>query len=141
MSALVFHTPFILALPELFSLHTILERKATDTFSAARERFPGVKVVNNLAAILADDQVELIFVSTINDTHYQYTKVNSSNCATDPSLILCRRTASTLGNTSSARSPSLPPPPKRTSSQRWRNPKTLFSQFVRSRSFDPRTVS
>lgn len=59
MSALVFHTPFILALPDLFSLHTIMERKATATFSAARQRFPGVNVVNSLAAVLADPEIEV----------------------------------------------------------------------------------
>ena len=60
MSALVFHTPFILALPKLFTLDTIMERKATETFSLARDRFPGVKVVNTLASILADDEIEVI---------------------------------------------------------------------------------
>ncbi|KAM0786540.1 hypothetical protein ACM66B_001997 [Microbotryomycetes sp. NB124-2] len=74
MSATVFHLPFIQALPEHFKLVSIFERSATATQSRARELFPGVKVVNQINEVLNDSSVELVFVSTVNDTHYEYSK-------------------------------------------------------------------
>ncbi|ORY70655.1 NAD binding Rossmann fold oxidoreductase [Leucosporidium creatinivorum] len=74
MSATVFHIPFIKALPEHFNLTTIFERSATETKSAARDAFPEVKVVNTLDAVLSDPSIQLVFVSTINDTHFDYSK-------------------------------------------------------------------
>jgi predicted dehydrogenase len=77
MSATVFHIPFVLANPDLFELVSIFERKATPEKSAARDAHPKVKVVNTLDQVLQDDSIDLVFVSTINDTHYEYTKVRS----------------------------------------------------------------
>ncbi|KAL8278605.1 hypothetical protein RQP46_008897 [Phenoliferia psychrophenolica] len=71
MSATVFHIPFIQALPE-FELVSIFERKATPEKSAARDAFPKVKVVNTLQQVLDDAEVELVVISTINDTHAEY---------------------------------------------------------------------
>lgn len=74
MSCRVFHAPFILALDQ-FNLHSIFERRSTPTHSEARELYgPKVNVVNTFEAILNNPEIELVFVSTINDTHYQYTK-------------------------------------------------------------------
>lgn len=72
----VFHIPFVLALPQ-FELVSIYERRATADYSEARKAFPQVKVVNTLAGVLEDASIELVFVSTINDTHLEYTKVRS----------------------------------------------------------------
>ncbi|SGY14877.1 BQ5605_C013g07144 [Microbotryum silenes-dioicae] len=74
MSAQVFHIPFIQSLSQHFHLTTILERSATADSSKARDAFPEVKVVAHLQHVLDDDELELVFVSTINDTHYEYTK-------------------------------------------------------------------
>ncbi|KAM0750822.1 NAD binding Rossmann fold oxidoreductase [Meredithblackwellia eburnea MCA 4105] len=73
MSATVFHIPFIQHCPE-FQLVSIFERKATAEKSAARDAYPQIKVVNTLQQILDDKEVELVFVSTINDTHLEYSK-------------------------------------------------------------------
>ncbi|SCV70334.1 BQ2448_1728 [Microbotryum intermedium] len=74
MSAQVFHIPFIQSLSQHFRLTTILERSATAESSKARDAFPDVKVVNTLQHVLDDPDLELVFVSTINDTHYEYSK-------------------------------------------------------------------
>jgi len=76
MSATVFHIPFILSLPHLFKLHTILERAATPEKSAARDRYgsTGFNVVNTLEEVLSDKDVELIVISTPNATHFEYAK-------------------------------------------------------------------
>lgn len=71
----VFHIPFVLSLPEKFTLHSILERKATAEHSDAREFFPGVKVVTTLEEVLSDEEVDAVFVTTINATHFDFAKV------------------------------------------------------------------
>ena len=78
MSARVFHIPFILSLPSLFTLHTIWERSATSEHSVARDlyRSTGVKVVSTFEEILADPEVDLVVVSTPNSTHYPYAKAS-----------------------------------------------------------------
>ncbi|KAL7411658.1 NAD binding Rossmann fold oxidoreductase [Mrakia frigida] len=74
MSALVFHIPFILSLPKLYTLHSILERKATPEKSDARDFFPGVKVVTNLKDVLEDAEVDLVVVSGPNGVHFEHAK-------------------------------------------------------------------
>ncbi|CED85287.1 Predicted oxidoreductase [Phaffia rhodozyma] len=75
MSATVFHIPFIQALPEQFKLHSIVERKATSEKSDARDFYgPDIKVVTSLQEVLEDDVVDAVFVTTINDTHYEFSK-------------------------------------------------------------------
>ncbi|KAF8317861.1 putative NAD binding Rossmann fold oxidoreductase [Clavulina sp. PMI_390] len=78
MSATVFHIPFILALPQYFKLHTILERSATSEKSAARDRYghTGVKVVTTLDEVLANPEVQVIVISTPNYTHYDFAKAS-----------------------------------------------------------------
>ncbi|KAL7416462.1 NAD binding Rossmann fold oxidoreductase [Mrakia frigida] len=74
MSATVFHIPFILSLPDHFTLHSILERKATPQSSDARKFFPGVKVVTTLEEVLQDEEVDAVFVTSINATHFDFSK-------------------------------------------------------------------
>lgn len=71
----VFHIPFILSLPEHFALHSILERKATADKSDARDFFPGTKVVTQLDEVLNDNEVDAVFITTTNSTHYEFAKV------------------------------------------------------------------
>lgn len=73
MSATVFHIPFILSLPS-FHLHTIIERSATPTSSKARDAFPSVRVVTTLDEALEDGSIDAVWVSTINDTHFDFVK-------------------------------------------------------------------
>ena len=72
----VFHIPFILALPKLYTLHSILERKATPETSDARDFFPGVKVVTTLNEVLDDEEVDLVVLSGPNGTHFEHAKVS-----------------------------------------------------------------
>ena len=79
MSARVFHIPLILSLPSFFSLHAIWERSATKERSVARDLYgsTGVKVVSVFEDVLADPDVDLVVVSTPNDTHYPYAKASN----------------------------------------------------------------
>ena len=62
------------ALPLHFKLHTILERKATPTHSAARDAFASANIVTSIDDVINNPEIDLVVVSTINDTHYGYTK-------------------------------------------------------------------
>ncbi|KZO99240.1 putative NAD binding Rossmann fold oxidoreductase [Calocera viscosa TUFC12733] len=75
LSATVFHIPFILAHPQYFALHSILERSATPDHSVARQRYgPNVKVVTTYDEVLTDKDVDVVVLSTPNSTHYPYAK-------------------------------------------------------------------
>ncbi|KAL5488233.1 hypothetical protein ACEPAI_6341 [Sanghuangporus weigelae] len=75
LSALTFHIPFILALPNLFSLHAVLELNPKTEGGAVKERF-GVttKIHRTFEDVLADKEVELVTVNTPNATHYEFAK-------------------------------------------------------------------
>ena len=77
VSGLVFHVPFILALPELFNLHSVLERNPLTPGGKVYERF-AVQVITyrSLDQVLADPTIELIVIGTPNDTHYQFAKAS-----------------------------------------------------------------
>ena len=66
MSATTFHIPFIQAMPQLFRLYMIWERKATAEHSVARNLYGKTagKVVNDYQAVLDDAAVQLVVVST-----------------------------------------------------------------------------
>lgn len=70
----MFHIPFVTSLPLQYKLHTILERKATPTQSAARDAFASANVVTTIDEVVDNAEIDLVIVSTINDTHYEYTK-------------------------------------------------------------------
>ncbi|KAF4607063.1 hypothetical protein EYR38_001120 [Pleurotus pulmonarius] len=72
---LTFHIPFILALPDLFSLHSVLERNPRTPGGKVYERF-GVttKIHQSLEEVLVDPEIELVIVATPSHTHYEFTK-------------------------------------------------------------------
>lgn len=75
LSGLTFHVPFILALPELFTLHAVLERAPKSEGGKVKERFGvDVKIYRDIDDILRDSEIELIIVGTPNETHYEYVK-------------------------------------------------------------------
>jgi len=75
LSATVFHIPFIRRFPELFTLHSILERKATPEKSLARDRYgPNTKVVTTYEEVLNDPECDLVVIGTPNSTHYPFAK-------------------------------------------------------------------
>jgi predicted dehydrogenase len=76
LSTTVFHQPFIAARPDLFTVHAVLERRATPEHSRARDLFgPSVHVYNSLEELLADKDIDLVVVSTPNDTHFGFAEV------------------------------------------------------------------
>jgi len=75
LAGLTFHVPFILALPELFSLNAILERNPKTDGGKLQERF-GVTatIYTTLDDVLNDKDIELIVIATPNETHYEFAK-------------------------------------------------------------------
>ncbi|EPQ59348.1 NAD P-binding protein [Gloeophyllum trabeum ATCC 11539] len=71
LGGLVFHIPFILAQPHLFSLHAVLERsgegKAHARYGA---HMSGAKIYTSMEQVVADPEIELVVVTTPNGTHY-----------------------------------------------------------------------
>ena len=67
MSAKFMHLPFIITNPE-FQLQCILQRHGNE----AKEKYPSVQIVRTLDEMLYDDKLELIVITTPNDTHFEY---------------------------------------------------------------------
>ena len=75
LAGLTFHVPFILALPELFSLNAILERNPKTEGGKLHERFGvAVTIHTTLDDVLNDKELELIVIATPNETHYEFAK-------------------------------------------------------------------
>ena len=75
VSGLTFHIPFILALPHLFRLHSVLERNLAPPAGKVHARFGvQVKVHRSLDDVLADPEIELVIVATPSYTHYDIAK-------------------------------------------------------------------
>lgn len=72
MSLTVFHHPLLVALPELYNVHTVMERSGKQTCRNIVGE--GVKIVSTLEEVLADQEVDLVVVSTPNPTHWEYVK-------------------------------------------------------------------
>ena len=75
LAGLTFHVPFILALPELFSLNAALERNPKTEGGKLKERFGvTVTIYTTLDDVLHDKELELIVIATPNETHYEFAK-------------------------------------------------------------------
>ena len=75
LSGLTFHIPFLLALPDLFSLHSVLERNPKNPGGRVKERFGvDVKIHRSFEGVINDNEIELIIVGTPNETHYNFVK-------------------------------------------------------------------
>ncbi|KAG6832940.1 hypothetical protein H0H92_004824 [Tricholoma furcatifolium] len=75
LAGLTFHVPFVLALPEVFTLHSVLERNPQSPGGKVHDRFGvSVKIHRTLEQVLADPEVELVIVGTPNWTHYEFAK-------------------------------------------------------------------
>ncbi|KDQ64707.1 hypothetical protein JAAARDRAFT_28352 [Jaapia argillacea MUCL 33604] len=79
LGGLVFHVPFVLSLPQYFTLYAVMERNpATPTRGKAHERFgakmDGVKIIRTYEEVLSDKEVELVVISTPSETHYALAK-------------------------------------------------------------------
>ncbi|THH09930.1 hypothetical protein EW146_g8533 [Bondarzewia mesenterica] len=75
LAGLAFHVPFVLALPDLFTLYAVLERNPTSEGGKVKKRF-GIspKIYRTIDDVLADPEIELIIIGTPNETHYPYAK-------------------------------------------------------------------
>lgn len=67
MSGLVFHAPH-LAAHSGFSIRKILKRKSGEPIA----RYPETEIVQSMDAILNDPAIELVFVNTPNETHFDF---------------------------------------------------------------------
>jgi scyllo-inositol 2-dehydrogenase (NADP+) len=67
VSAQYMHLPFIITNPE-YQLHSILQRHGNE----AKEKYPSVQIFRRLNELLADESLELVVITTPNDTHFEY---------------------------------------------------------------------
>ncbi|HEY0321762.1 MAG TPA: oxidoreductase [Pyrinomonadaceae bacterium] len=65
MAARVFHAPVIQSVPGL-RLKKIVERRTDE----ARKRYPSVEVVRDVSALLQDEEIALVVISTPNSSHF-----------------------------------------------------------------------
>ncbi|KAG6880307.1 hypothetical protein C0992_000084 [Termitomyces sp. T32_za158] len=75
LAGLTFHVPFVLALPHIFTLHSVLERNPQTSGGKVYDRF-GIssKIHRTLEQVLADPEIELVIIGTPNETHYDFAK-------------------------------------------------------------------
>ncbi|MCC6288087.1 MAG: oxidoreductase [Chitinophagaceae bacterium] len=71
ISAKVFHLPFITTLPEQYELVSILQRKGNE----AKAQFPQAKIVRTIEEMVSDPGIDLVVITTPNDTHFPYSKM------------------------------------------------------------------
>src|SRR5450631_760355 len=69
VAAQFMHLPFIITNPK-FELKTILQRHD----NSAKEKYPSVEIVHSLEEMLADESLELVVITTPNDSHFDYAK-------------------------------------------------------------------
>lgn len=69
ISATVFHAPFFITMPE-YELVAVLER----TKNESQKKYPFVKVVRGIEELVNDPSIDLIVITTPNETHFPYTK-------------------------------------------------------------------
>ncbi|KAI0291699.1 hypothetical protein BC826DRAFT_1021715 [Russula brevipes] len=75
LAGLTFHIPFILALPDLFTLAAVLERNPSSPGGKLQERFGvSVRIHRTVHGVLEDPNIELIVVGTPSSTHYEFAK-------------------------------------------------------------------
>jgi scyllo-inositol 2-dehydrogenase (NADP+) len=67
VAAQFMHLPFIITNPA-FQLQSILQRHG----DSAKEKYPAVQIVRNLDEMLKDDDLELVVITTPNDSHFDY---------------------------------------------------------------------
>ncbi|BEJ01899.1 hypothetical protein CcaverHIS631_0605810 [Cutaneotrichosporon cavernicola] len=72
LSLQAFHYPLITALPELYVLHSVMERSARG--KAQEVCGKDIKVVKTIAEVVEDPEVDVVVVSTPNNTHYPFAK-------------------------------------------------------------------
>lgn len=69
IAAQVMHLPFITTLGE-YRLISVLERH----HNHSQDKYPGIKVVRTIEELVSDPELDLIVITTPNDTHLEYTQ-------------------------------------------------------------------
>ncbi len=67
VAAQFMHLPFIITNPD-YQLQSILQRHG----DSAKEKYPGVQIMRSLEEMLNDESLELIIITTPNDSHFDY---------------------------------------------------------------------
>lgn len=68
-SAKVFHLLFVTSVP-LLQVVTILERSS----NTCLQEFPDVHVAKSIDDVLANPEIQLVIITTVNHTHYAFAK-------------------------------------------------------------------
>jgi len=129
LAGLTFHVPFILALPEFFSLNAVLERNPKTEGGKLQERFGvAVTVYRTLDDVLNDKDLELIVIATPNETHYEFVKKSLEAGKHGKCRLQTYRSIHTslIPNSTQSLSISLlrPPQIRLKNSESWLNPRT-----------------
>lgn len=69
ISASVFHAPFFATMPQ-YELVSVVERHQQES----AKKYPAVQVVSTFEALLADPAIDLVVITTPNETHFPYAK-------------------------------------------------------------------
>lgn len=69
ISAKVFHAPFITT-DSRYELVSVVERHKEES----KEKYPGVQVVKSIEELLQNKDIELVVITTPNETHFPYAK-------------------------------------------------------------------
>lgn len=69
VSAKTYHAPFLVT-SKLFQLSAVLERNRQDS----KEKYPFVKLVRSIDELINDPQIDVVIITTPNDTHFPYAK-------------------------------------------------------------------
>jgi scyllo-inositol 2-dehydrogenase (NADP+) len=69
ISSRTFHAPFLTNIPG-FQLCKVVERHGEES----AKKYPGVQVVRTIDELLADDSIELVVITSPNETHHPYAK-------------------------------------------------------------------
>ncbi|HLO81463.1 MAG TPA: Gfo/Idh/MocA family oxidoreductase [Chitinophagaceae bacterium] len=70
ISSRTFHAPFLTTMPE-YQLVSVVERSG----ETSKEKYPFVKVVRTIEDVLKDDAIELVVITSPNETHFPYAKM------------------------------------------------------------------
>lgn len=66
------HAPFLVTQPEHYDVIAVLERNKEES----KKLFPRAKIVRSIEELLSIDEVELVIITTPNDTHFSYSKAS-----------------------------------------------------------------
>jgi scyllo-inositol 2-dehydrogenase (NADP+) len=64
------HAPFLATQPESYEMVAVLERHKEDS----KQLFPSAKIVRTIDELLSLKEIELVIITTPNDTHFPYAK-------------------------------------------------------------------